>query len=400
MKNDQIASNPAMGQSSFVDTQAFGLTPRGRGITRNLASLVKGIMTAGKAIPAPPAWIVLVFIVLLGIAFYFYVPAIFYAETDDAYVQADNVSVVPKVSAYVVALHVTDNSSFKKGQLLVELDPRDFAVAVASAEANVAGAQAAVENAKAEVDEQNSIIAADAAMLTGDAATLSFAKQQLFRFAKLATDEAGTVEDFQQAQSNIGQRQAVLMRDQASLGAARSQLQVLQTRVAQANAQVAASQAVLARADLNLSYTKIYADISGTVANRTVQVGNYVQAGQGLFSAVPDEVYIVANFKETQLASMHVGQPVAVNVDAVPGVTFKGHIDSFQRGTGSYFALLPPENATGNFIKVVQRVPVKILLEPGQEASVALSPGMSVEASVQIKPVPSWLPDFIKNWLI
>jgi membrane fusion protein, multidrug efflux system len=399
MKDDQIASNAA-DQVSAVDTQPFGPTRHGRGTTRYLGSLAKGIVAFARGIPAPPAWLVIAFVGLLAVAFYFYVPALFYAETDDAYVQADNVSVVPKISAYVVALNVTDNSSFKKGQLLVELDPRDFGVAVANAEANVAGAQAALENAKAEVGEQTSIIAADTAMLTGDTATLSFAKQQLFRFARLASDEAGTVEDFQQAQSNIGQRQATLMKDQASLAAARSQLQVLETRVAQANAQVAVSQAVLAGADLNLSYTKIYADISGTVANRTVQVGNYVQAGEALFSAVPSDVYVIANFKETQLAGLRVGQPVAINVDAVPGVTFKGHIDSFQRGTGSYFALLPPENATGNFIKVVQRVPVKVLLEPGQEASAALSPGMSVEASVQINAVPDWLPGFIKNWFI
>jgi membrane fusion protein, multidrug efflux system len=398
MKDDQVASNAV--HVSAADAQALGPMPPGRGTTRSLGSLAKGIAARARGIPAPPVWLIIAFVGLLAVAFYFYVPALFYAETDDAYVQADNVSVVPKISAYVVALHVTDNSNFKKGQLLVELDPRDVAVAVANAEANVAGAEAALDNAKAEVDEQNSVIAADMAMLTGDTATLSFAKQQLFRFARLASDEAGTVEDFQQAQSNIGQRQATLMKDQASLAAARSQLRVLATRVAQANAQVAVSQAVLARANLNLSYTKIYADISGTVANRTVQVGNYVQAGEALFSAVPDDVYIIANFKETQLADMRMGQPVAVNVDAVPGVTFKGHIDSFQRGTGSYFALLPPENATGNFIKVVQRVPVKILLEPGQEASAALSPGMSVEASVQINAVPDWLPGFIKNWRI
>jgi hypothetical protein len=142
---------------------------------------------------------------------------------------------------------------------------------------------------------------------------------------------------------------------------------------------VAVAQAGLDQARLNLSYTHLYADLSGTVANRTVQVGSFVQAGESLFSAVPNEVYVVANFKETQLSHMRAGQPVSIMVDAFPGMRFRGHIDSFQRGTGSYFALLPPENATGNFIKVVQRIPVKILLNSEDLARASLAPGRPID---------------------
>jgi membrane fusion protein, multidrug efflux system len=158
---------------------------------------------------------------------------------------------------------------------------------------------------------------------------------------------------------------------------------------------VAHAQAVLAQAELNLSYTKIYASVSGTVANRTVQVGDFVQPGQALFSAAPNQVYVIANFKETQLTHMRVGQKVDITVDALPNLKLHGYINSFQRGTGSYFALLPPENATGNFVKVVQRVPVKIILDGTDPQAHMLAPGMSVEATVITHKPPFWLTRFI-----
>jgi membrane fusion protein (multidrug efflux system) len=195
--------------------------------------------------------------------------------------------------------------------------------------------------------------------------------------------------------SDIGQRKANLQRDLAGLAAAQAQVGVLQTQAQQADAIIAGAQATVAQAQLNLSYTKIYAIVDGSVANRTVQAGNYVQSGQTLFSAVPTEIYIIANFKETQLENMRVGQPVRVRVDALPNPRLKGHIDSFQRGTGSNFALLPPENATGNFVKVVQRVPVKIVLDGPADALRAISPGMSVEPTVMTASPPSWLGPFL-----
>lgn len=169
---------------------------------------------------------------------------------------------------------------------------------------------------------------------------------------------------------------------------------MLQSQAQQADAVIALAQAAVAQSPPHLSYTKIYAIADGSVANRTVQVGNYVQPGQTLFSAVPTAPYIIANFEETQLENLRVGQRVRARVDAFPNQRFDGHIDSFQRGTGSNFALLPPENATGNFVKVVQRVPVKIILDGPADALRSISPGMSVEPTVIIAPPPSWLRPF------
>jgi membrane fusion protein (multidrug efflux system) len=199
------------------------------------------------------------------------------------------------------------------------------------------------------------------------------------------------VERLQQAQSDIGQHQAALERDLAALVAAHAHVAVLDTRRLQAKAAVEHQTAALAQARLNLSYTKIYATEDGTVANKTVEVGNFVQLGQVLFSAVPTFRYVTANYKETQLTHVERGQSVIVHVDAYPSPSLRGHVDSIQRGTGSEFALLPPENATGNFVKVVQRVPVKIVFDEPPAALKMASPGMSVETTVRIADPPAWL---------
>ncbi len=245
------------------------------------------------------------------------------------------------------------------------------------------------------MSEQSKVIAGDAANIEGDRGTLTFAAQQLARFDSLAKTGAGTIESSQQAQSNLTERQEALERDIATLAAARGQVDVLQSQIEQAKGNVAQAQAALRQAELNLSYTKIYAPSAGTVASRFVQVGNLVQPGQTLFSAVPDETYVKANFKETQLAQVRVGQPVTITVDTFPNLTLHGHIDSFQRGTGSNFALLPPENATGNFVTIVQRVPVKILLDDAGKYPHRLGPGMSVEATVTVHAPPRWLARFL-----
>jgi membrane fusion protein (multidrug efflux system) len=359
---------------------------------------VPGASGKAPASPKPPrfrlrvpVWVLAIGGVLAAAAAYIYVPSLYVVETDDAALQADTVSVVPKVAAYVSALHVSDNSSFKAGELLVELDPRDFQAAVDIAAANLQSAQAAETVADAQLAEQSQVIASDEANLAGDRGTLAFATQQLDRFAQLAQEGYGTTERAQQAQSDITERQATLQRDTAILSAAQAQQAVLRGQVEVAKANVSQAQAALDQAQLNLSYTRIYAPSDGTVANRTVQVGNYVQPGQTLFSAVPREIYVIANFKETQLAHMKVGQPVTIDVDAFPNRALHGHIDSFQRGTGSNFALLPPENATGNFVKIVQRVPVKILIDDADRDPRLFGPGMSVEPTVTIRTPPAWL---------
>jgi membrane fusion protein, multidrug efflux system len=338
-----------------------------------------------------PRWTLAIGGVLIAAAAYIYVPSLYVVKTDDASLQADTVSVVPKVAAYVSVLHVTDNSAFSAGQLVVELDPRDFQAAYDVAAAAVQSARAAQTIIEAQLAEQNQIIASDEANLEGDRGTMAFAKEQLDRYTELAKTGSGTTQREQQAVSDFAERKAALQRDTATLSAARAQSEVLRSQVEEAKANIVRAQATLDQAKLNLSYTKIYAASAGTVASRTVQVGNFVQPGQTLFSAVPNEIYVIANYKETQLTHMRVGQPVLINVDAFPHHTLHGHIDSFQRGTGSNFALLPPENATGNFVKIVQRVPVKILIDDFDNVPGHVGPGMSVETTVTIQTPPSWL---------
>jgi membrane fusion protein (multidrug efflux system) len=338
-----------------------------------------------------PIWVASVGAALALAIAYVTVPHLYVESTDDAYVQADTVSVVPKVAGYVTALHVNDNSHFTANQLLVEIDPRDFEVAVKSAEANLLSAQAAKANVLQQLPQQAHIVAAAQATIDSDRAMLQFSQQQLDRYTDLATRGAGTEQNQQQAVSDFGQKKATLEHDVAALAAAQAQIGVLKSQVQQADASIALQEAALAQAKLNLSYTKIHAPADGTVANKTVQVGNFVQPGQTLFAAVPSEAYIIANFKETQLEHMRVGQRVRILIDAFPNHRIIGRIDSFQRGTGSNFALLPPENATGNFIKVVQRIPVKIVLDGPADTLRSISPGMSVEPAVTIATPPAWL---------
>ncbi len=328
---------------------------------------------------------------LLAVALYLYVPALYEVSTDDAYVDAHMVSVVPKVAAYVSALHVNDNSSFAAGTLLVELDPRDFQVAVDSATGDLDSAVANEAHVRADLREQQAVIAQNEATVVGDRASLAFAQQQLKRYGSLAASGAGTTERWQQAESDIVQRQAVLQHDLDAVDAARAHVAVLDAQEQQAKAAIERARAALAQARLNLSYTKIYALEGGSVANKAVETGNFVQPGQVLFSAVPDRLYVTANYKETQLTHVRVGEPVTIRVDAFPSLRLRGHVDSLQRGTGSQFALLPPENATGNFVKVVQRVPVKIELDDPGEALRLISPGMSVETTILIANRPWWL---------
>jgi membrane fusion protein (multidrug efflux system) len=326
-----------------------------------------------------------------AVGLYFYVPGFWQVSTDDAYVNAHVVSIVPKVAAYVSKLHVNDNSKVAHDDLLIELDPRDFAVALDMANADLKSAEANASNIEAQIKEQQAVVAESQSAVDGDQAVLNFAHEQFDRYKSLATSGSGTVERLQQAESDVGQHRATLQHDLAGLDAARAHQAVLQTQLLQAKATIERQQAALAQAQLNLSYTQIRATEAGSVANKTVEAGNYVQPGQTLFSIVPDTLYITANFKETQLTDVRPGQRATIRVDAFPGLQLEGRVDSLQRGTGSQFALLPPENATGNFVKVVQRVPVKITFDDPGEALRWISPGMSVEAKIYTAEPPRWV---------
>ena len=310
----------------------------------------------------------------------------FEVSTDDAYVQADNSSIAPKISGYLAEVLVKDNETVKAGQPLARIDDRDFRAALDQAKADVAAAQATIQAEQASLDIQQSTIAAARATLDVDKANETFAEQNNKRYASLASNGYAAVQTAQQAASQIAAAQASIVRDTATLEGAIKQVELLKAQIAQATAALQKSQAVQHQAELNLSYATIIAPVDGTIGNRTLRIGQYVQAGTQLMSLVPtDQAYVVANYKETQLTDVHAGQPVDIEVDMFPGKTFHGHVDSLAPASGQEFALLPPDNATGNFTKVVQRIPVRIALDAQTMKSGELRPGMSVEPSINTK---------------
>ncbi|MGO9392880.1 HlyD family secretion protein [Rhodoblastus sp.] len=310
----------------------------------------------------------------------------FEVATDDAYVKADNTTIAPKVAGYISAVQVGDNERVKAGQILARIDDRDYKVAVEQAKADVEAAKAAIANKQAALNAQQSAIDGAHATIAADQANQTFAEQEDKRYSDLAKTGFGSVQNAQQANSRVLASHAAVTRDTAALASATKQLDVLKAELAQAEASLARAQAGLDQAELNLSYTIIAAPVDGEVGNRTLRVGQYVQAGAQLMSVVPTEAaYIVANYKETQLTDVHPGQPVEIAVDMFPGQVFRGRVDSLAPASGQEFALLPPDNATGNFTKVVQRIPVKIVLDAGSPLSLVLRPGMSVTPTIDTK---------------
>jgi membrane fusion protein, multidrug efflux system len=305
----------------------------------------------------------------------------FLVSTDDAYVKADNTTVAPKVSGYLHEVLVGDNERVRAGQLLARIDDRDFKVALDQARADVAAAEAAIASKHAQLDVQQAVIEAARATLDVDTASATFAKQENKRYTDLAATGYGSVQNAQSAQSRDASALAAIERDKANLASAQKQVELLKAEISQAVAAASRAHALQQQAELNLSYTTIVAPIDGIVGNRTLRAGQYVQAGTQLMSLVPASgAYVIANFKETQLAGVRSGQAVDIDVDMFPGQRVHGHVDSLAPASGQEFALLPPDNATGNFTKVVQRIPVKIALDA---SSVELRPGMSVIPTIQ-----------------
>jgi membrane fusion protein, multidrug efflux system len=310
----------------------------------------------------------------------------FQESTDDAYVKADTTVIAPKVSGYLSEVLVRDNEPVKTGQPLARIDDRDYAVAARQAEADLAAAQADIDDAKASLDQQEAVIAQSRSTVEVDRANLAFSRQENARYISLAKTGAGTVQSEQQAVARMQVSEATLQRDMAAVMAAERQTAMLRAKLAKAEAVLAHDRAVREQAALNVSYTTIVSPVDGVVGNRSLRVGQYVQAGTQLMAVVPvNGTYIVANFKETQLTDVRAGQPVTVDVDMFPGTTVKGHVDSIAPASGQEFALLPPDNATGNFTKIVQRIPVKIVLNTGDPLAGMLRPGMSVTPTVDTK---------------
>ncbi len=306
--------------------------------------------------------------------------------TDDAYLKADYTIVAPRVSGYVADVLVDDNQPVKAGDVVARIDDRDFRTALDQAKADVAAAEAAIVNIDAQTEMQQALVAQAGADIGATAAGLNYAQQDDKRYKELVQSGAATVQRVQQAEASLRQQSAQLDHSHAALAATTKQVAVLKTQRAQAETQLARAKAVEAQAELNLGYATITAPIDGTVGARAIRVGQYVQAGTQLMAVVPlQSVYVVANFKETQLADVRGGDKATIEVDSFPGAAIHGRVDSLAPASGLEFALLPPDNATGNFTKIVQRIPVKILLDPADPLIGRLRPGMSVEADIDIR---------------
>jgi membrane fusion protein, multidrug efflux system len=327
-----------------------------------------------------PRWALLgaaIFIIaaiLVWITHYFLVGQ-YFVSTDDAYLAADSSLIAAKVSGYVTEVAVDNGDTVRPGQLLAVIDPRDYQNAEAEAKAAAVASEAALVLQKSKID------AAQAAV-QGDEARKIFAEQNQTRYTGLSAKGASTVQQTEQANTDLAAIRAQIDADNANLQAAIAQMDVLTAALARAKAQAA-------QAGLDLQHTKIIAQVAGMVGNKSVSVGDYLQPGTQIMAVVPlAQVYVLANYKETQITNMLPGQKVRVHVDGFPDLDVRGHVDAIFPASGQTFALLPPDNATGNFTKIVQRVPVKILLDLTPEQIGKLRPGMSVEPEVDTRGQP------------
>lgn len=344
--------------------------------------------------------------VLLSFGLSYLIDAFTTESTDDAFIAGHIVSIAPRISGQISAVYVLDNQFVHSNDLLVEMDPSDYAITVAQKRA-AAGAQAAnyraylagLELMRAKVSTAEATAKQSEADAEADAATAQRAAEDFQRMKELQKQNTISPQEFDAAQ-------AANQSAQADLNAARQKAAADDSKVAEAKATVTATAAAIntalaqwqeaqtnvASAKLDLSYTKIFAPCDGRVTRKQVEAGDYIQTGQTLFSIVPADVWVLANFKESQLENMQPGQKALVEIDALGGRKFRAHVDSIQAGSGAQFSLLPPENATGNYVKVVQRVPVKIIFDEPLPAGKTIGPGLSVEPTVQTSSfaLPDW----------
>ncbi len=360
----------------------YGGEARKSWLRRHPIAVVFGLLCSVLALPA---------------GYLYWDSASHFETTDDAYIAARQFAIAPEVSGYITAVPVTDNEHVAAGQVIARIDDRTYRAALAQAKAQVAAARAGIENSDAQIAVQQAQISADQAQVDKAQSALVFAQQQAKRYEYLAHTIAGTVQNAQQYTSQLHQQQAALDSAQATLKLAQRQIEALKAQRDSAVASLAQAKAQREQAQLNLSYTIVTADQPGRVVQLTAAVGQYAQPGTNLTMFVPDDIWVAANFKETQLDAMRPGEPVTLHIDAYPERRIRGHVASVQPGSGTAFSLLPVENATGNWVKIVQRVPVKIVMD-NPPTDVALGPGMSVEASVRVNPHPS-LYQRLRGWV-
>jgi membrane fusion protein, multidrug efflux system len=307
-------------------------------------------------------------------------------STDDAYLQADSMTVAPKVSGYVAEVYVGDNQTVSAGQALVRIDSRLYQALLSQATATIAARKADIARGEADLLLQRANIEQARAQLQGAQSSEAYAVEQVKRYEPLVSTGAETEERLAELRNARNQATATLAADAAALQSAERQIASTQAQIQQARAQLEAAEANARQTQLDMQDTVVRSTLAGRVGDRAVRVGQYVQPGTRLMTIVPvQDLYLEANFKETQIGLMRAGQPATIHVDALSGTDLHGTVASFSPGTGSQFALLPAQNATGNFTKIVQRVPVRIRLDAGQETRNVLLPGLSVTVRVDTR---------------
>ena len=347
--------------------------------------------------PLASGAVLLALAVAAGTGFLYWDHARRFETTDDAFIAARQFAVAPKVSGYITAVPVTDNQHVAAGATVARIDQRDYRAALDQAKAQMAAAQAGIDDIDAEREVQQAQITASQALVQQSEARLVFAREQADRYGTLTKEGWSSRQTGDLAASELYQQQAGVGSAKASLAVAQRRLEALAAERKSAVAKLAEAKAQLDQANLDLSYTNVTAAQAGRVVQLGASVGQFAQPGTALAMFVPDEIWVTANFKETQLDAMRPGQPVALEIDAYPDRTIHGRIASVQPGSGTAFSLLPAENATGNYVKIVQRVPVKVIIDH-PPTDVALGPGMSVEPTVRIDPAPS-LYERLRAWL-
>jgi membrane fusion protein (multidrug efflux system) len=340
----------------------------------------------------------LVFVVAAA-GLYYFAHAASYESTDDAFIAAHSIEVAPKIAGKIESVPVRDNQLVNKGDLLVEIDPRDYDAQLKQKQAAVDSVKSEGEAARASVEQQLANVSSLQATVEQDKADQQASQAQedqtsddLRREQDLYKTHVVSIQDLvhsqvadRAAQANLDSARKKVAAAEAQLAVGEAQVRTFEALLQYVLAQVQENDANLDSAKLNDSYTKVYAPETGRVTRKSVEPGDYVQVGQSLMALVPAEIYVTANFKENQVKLMRPGQPVEIEVDPLAGQKFEGHVDSIQMGSGAAFSLLPPENATGNYVKVVQRIPVKILFNHAPEVGLPLGPGESVVPTVKVQ---------------
>jgi len=327
--------------------------------------------------------LILVPLVLIAAVLYYWFFLRPYESTDNAFIAADIISVAPQVPGQVADLFVRDNQAVHLGDMLVQIDPRNYEHKLQQAQANLTAARTRLDQAKAQVTADEAKVQEEQASLVANETEAQRTQADLQRYQSLQAP-AVSRSQLDLAATQARSSSAGVNVAQSRTKAAQAQVELSKAAIETATADVQGYEAAVRQAELQLSYTKVTAPADGFVTHRTVQTGAYVQIGQALLALVPANVYVVANFKETQVEHMRPGQPVKITVDSYPHHSFRGHVDSIQRGSGAQFSLLPPENASGNYVKVVQRIPVKILFDGMIDTNLPLGPGMSVVPTVNV----------------